>query len=506
MGIEIEREAEVADVLGGVGCLRHRTQGRGLHEVLLRLALDRVEEAVQLRAGHLAVARDVQVVAHDAQEVRELLDAVGVGLVMHAIERAEVGTAVLGERREVLGDRFVREEHEVLDKEVRRLALLEVDGDGLAGRVELDLDLRRVELDSPSLRSGRADLLREGVQGCELRMHRAGALVEDALRLFVGEALVGVDERLAEPAVGDMRVSIKGEDGRDREAVFVRIQRAEVGREDVREHRDGAVDEVHARRTLARLGVERVAGTHEEGDIGDVDADLVGAVGVRAHGERIVEVLRVGRVDGARWCVAEVFARRARTYLRRFGRDQRAAVSLEPLRLRDDARREGRGEALAERECAHLDVVLAGGADDLLDDAVRVRRVGVPARHADEHLVARRRAVHVAHLDGQVHLLVVGVEVRRAILLDERPDEGRACARDDTGYLAAFARRHPAARVAVRAGRDDRDDVAMERVRGRLGRDEEVVRSLAVAGEEADTLAGHRDRPLEFRGCHMSVL
>jgi len=47
------------------------------------------------------------VVAHDAKEVCEIFDAVGVGSIMHAVERREFRTALLGELREMFRYGFV---------------------------------------------------------------------------------------------------------------------------------------------------------------------------------------------------------------------------------------------------------------------------------------------------------------------------------------------------------------------------------------------------------------
>ncbi len=86
-------------------------------------------------------------------------------------------------------------------------------------------------------------------------MHDAFFGIKRLLRIFVGEAFVGVDNRLAKPNVLNIRFFVERENGGDSEPVFVRLQRAEVGGENFGEHWNGAVDEIDTRRALHRLRI-----------------------------------------------------------------------------------------------------------------------------------------------------------------------------------------------------------------------------------------------------------
>ena len=56
------------------------------------------------------------------------------------------------------------------------------------------------------------------------------------------------------------------------------------------------------------VAIERRPGLHVVPDVGDVDADLEFPVVVLAHADGVVEVLRVGAVDGEDPATAQVFA------------------------------------------------------------------------------------------------------------------------------------------------------------------------------------------------------
>ncbi len=247
-------------------------------------------------------------------------------------------------------------------------------------------------------------------------MQVARALVEHLLRVFVGEALVGVDDRLAEPLVEDIRFVVEREDGGDGETVFFRLERTEVVGKDLGKHRDCAINEIDARGALGGFCIERGAGLHEERDVGDVDADLYVSIGKLPYRERVVEVFCVERVDRAGANLSKVSARIARDPRRRFFRKYRGAALLQSLRIRDDTRREVRREPLAERERAHLGLVDARLADNLFDSTERVFLVRIPAHEPHERFTANQlRKVACPERsrgendDRDVHLLVVGL-------------------------------------------------------------------------------------------------
>ena len=95
-------------------------------------------------------------------------------------------------------------------------------------------------------------------------------------------------------------------------AVLVRAQRAQVVRQRLRQHRDDAVGEIDRVAALAGCPVERVAGPHVPGDIGDRHqqpvAAGIGRVVVGRGPDRIVEIAGVLAVDGDEVDVAQVGA------------------------------------------------------------------------------------------------------------------------------------------------------------------------------------------------------
>ncbi len=99
---------------------------------------------------------------------------------------------------------------------------------------------------------------------------------------------------------------------RERRAILVRTQRAQIVGDALRQHRHDAIGEIHRVAAHARLAVERGAGPHEPGDIGNGDADDVPArifrIAVRLGVHGVVMVLGVGRIDGDERDVAPILA------------------------------------------------------------------------------------------------------------------------------------------------------------------------------------------------------
>src|SRR3546814_7430077 len=87
----------------------------------------------------------------------------------------------------------------------------------------------------------------------------------------------------------------------ERGAVLALLQRADMGRQRLRQHRHDAVREINAVAALSRLLVEGGAGADVEADIGDGDDCLpaagIGGVIVRRGPDRVVMVARVGGVE-----------------------------------------------------------------------------------------------------------------------------------------------------------------------------------------------------------------
>ena len=106
----------------------------------------------------------------------------------------------------------------------------------------------------------------------------------------------------------DFALAVDLHEGGEHEPVDVRVQRADVGRELERQHRDGAVGEVDAGAAQAGLGVDGRCRAHVVADVGDVDVQRVVAVGELVDPDGVVEVAGGLAVDGDDRHLAEVAA------------------------------------------------------------------------------------------------------------------------------------------------------------------------------------------------------
>ena len=492
--VELERKAEVPDVLRSVYCLRHGAQRRNLDEVFLGLSGDLGEQLVDGGAFHPAI-RALEVISHDLEELRETLYAVRVRQVMRTVDDGALDVRGLRRFREVLGDRFVREQHEILDKQVGSAALLEHDIGRLPVLIDEHFYFWGIKGDGALRYAACAYLVGKHLQGIELRKEDTVLGIKYFLRLLVRKALVRVDDGLAEPAVHYARIAIELEDGRYREPILVRVQRAEVVRQDVREHGNGSVDEVDRGRAGAALRVYRRTRAYEIRDVRDVHADFGVAVFKRAHGKRIIEVLRIERVDGEGRDAAEIMAAFRLALglgkrFRRLRRDGRLPGPLELLRFLHHAGREVAAEPLRQGEGAHLGLVLSGRPDYFLERAPRIRLVARPSLEADEHLVVERERLALHH-ERHVHLLPIGREHDEILVLVpvQRSHERRAVALYDIHHFADDALLAGSG-VELRSNRLYPDDIAGERAAEVLCRDIEVG-LLGVSREES--FSGTRD-------------
>ena len=180
---------------------------------------------------------------------------------------------------QIFGDFAVGEKHVFLDELVRVEALLDEHFERLAVLVEAEFYLVLLEIDRAVVELLLLHDFGDVVEGAKLVL--VVSAINRELRVLVGESSVGIDDRLAEPAVADLGFVIYDEYGGEGELVFVRIERTDVVREHFRKHGDRAVDEIYGKAPLLRLLVELGSRTDIMRDVGDVHADLVPA-GVRA--------------------------------------------------------------------------------------------------------------------------------------------------------------------------------------------------------------------------------
>ena len=160
--VVVEGQTVVADVVHGVACLLHGADGDadgdGLDEVLLLLALYVVQQVVD-GFGYVGLrARCAQLVAEAGDELGQRVELLGVGQVVDAVGEY-FGLLALGHAAYLLGHGTVGQQHELLDQLVGVLRHLEVDTDGFALLVYLELHLVAVEVDGSSGEAAFAQLL-----------------------------------------------------------------------------------------------------------------------------------------------------------------------------------------------------------------------------------------------------------------------------------------------------------------------------------------------------------
>ena len=138
--VALGRQAEVADVRRVVARLLHRAQHQERDRLLLRRAAHRLDQLLEV-ARLDGVRRRAEAVAERRDELLELLDLERVGLLVDAVERRHVVVV------EVLRDRLVGDQHELLDQPMRDVALGRDDRLDHPLVVEDDLGFLQVEVD-----------------------------------------------------------------------------------------------------------------------------------------------------------------------------------------------------------------------------------------------------------------------------------------------------------------------------------------------------------------------
>ena len=194
---------------------------------------------------------------------------------------------------------LVGQQHEFLDQLMGDVVLNSAHFADPPLRVEEHLVLRHVEIQRTGAEPGLAQFLREPV-GVVQHLFRfvLRLAVEDRHRLLVGVAMFGADDRgmksglLNAPAVGQHELHAA------RQPVDVRLERAQLVAQLLRQHRDNAIHEIGRVAAAARLLVQCTLGRHVMRNIGDVHPQSPAPTLDSFHRDRVVKVSRVHRVDG----------------------------------------------------------------------------------------------------------------------------------------------------------------------------------------------------------------
>ena len=158
---------------------------------------------------------------------------------------------------EVTGDRFVGEEHELLDQLVGFVGGLFFDPVGSALRIEQDPQFGKIEikgtLSKPLPAESRGEVPSTLEKAVEVVL---GGTTEPEKGFGISETVAGVDDRAGEAGGTGFAFGIEANEGGVGEALFVGAEGAEAVRKTGREHGDDAVNEIHAVGSLAGLMIQ----------------------------------------------------------------------------------------------------------------------------------------------------------------------------------------------------------------------------------------------------------
>ena len=420
-----------------------------------------------------------------SEQVVEALDLLIRRLLMHAVHEG------LMLRLHVACHRLVGDQHAFLDDGLCQRALALDERDGMALVVELDLDLRHIEVNGAAAMA----LGFENMAQCFKRLeHLADVLVvreerlclvdEDLVDNVVGQTAVDVDDSRHDLVARDLALRRDLHLAGHREAVDAGVEAADAVAEFLRQHRDDAVDEVDTRAALACLAVERLILTHIPADIGDIDAEEEGTVRIAARKDAVIEVLRILTIDRDNRQVAAVAA--ASVLLRRRLLLHVIGCLLHVL-----------GERLREVVLAHdrknVDARVADLAEHLDDLALRIATAVRPLRDLDDDLAARLRAVEcfLWHEDILAELRVVRRHEAERLAALERADDLLVRALEDADDLALA--RAPFLLCRCHAGDDA---VAVHGCIEVCARHEDIrllFRIAHIRDDETEALGRHRE-------------
>jgi len=157
----------------------------------------------------------------------------------------------------VAGDRFVGEEHELLDQLVGFVGRFFFDPIGSALRIEQDPQFGEIEIKGTLSKALAAERGGEVPSTLEKAVEIVFRGSEESDKGFgVSKSVAGVDDRAGEAGGTGSAFGVQTNEGGIGEALFVRAEGAEPIREAGREHGDDAVDEINAVGSFASLMIQ----------------------------------------------------------------------------------------------------------------------------------------------------------------------------------------------------------------------------------------------------------
>jgi hypothetical protein len=158
---------------------------------------------------------------------------------------------------EVTGDRFVGEEHELLDQLMGFVGGFFFDPVGSALRIEQDPQFGKIEVEralgEPLPTKRRSEVPSALEKAVEIVL---GGAAEAKERLRIGQTVAGVDDRAGEAGRSGFAFGIEANEGGVGEALFVGAEGAEAVGEARRKHGNDAVDEINAVGSFASLMIQ----------------------------------------------------------------------------------------------------------------------------------------------------------------------------------------------------------------------------------------------------------
>ncbi|MNI36929.1 hypothetical protein D3C73_909970 [compost metagenome] len=309
VGVAVEVQTEVADVLGAVDGLHLGAQDHFVDHLGVGTVARLVQQLVEaFGIGRLAL---VPGLADGVQEVGQVEDLLLAGRVVDAVDQRR---ADLLQR---LGGADVGLDHHLFDQAVRFQRAARLDGGDAAVGGHDDAALGTFDGQGAAALAA----LQHGAIGVPQRIEDglhdgAGRIVQQAvdggLRLFVGQLGVGAHQAARELVSGLLAVPVENHPHGHAGAVLALLQAAQAVGQHLGQHGLDPVGEIGRVALGPRLAVQRGIRADIGGDVGDGDPDdpaaFVRGVFIALGIDGVVMIARVGGVDGDEGDVAQVLA------------------------------------------------------------------------------------------------------------------------------------------------------------------------------------------------------
>ena len=296
VGVLAERETEVSDVERVIDRLRHRPHDQRLDErPVFRLA-EAFGDAAQVARLHF-----LRQFGLDTERGERREQGIETLLLRRAVDAIKTTRLALLERT---GRRDIGEDHAFFDELVRLVAAVLADGSDPLVAVEFIVGLAALEIERPAPMARLEQRMVEIHQRPQRRQQRSDRLLgirltleQRRVGLVVGQAPMAAHHRRIEVEVLQQTRLADVHVGGEAQSIDLGFERAQMIRQRGRQHRQHTPREVDRGAALARRDIEWRPGADIVADIGDRN-DQPKTLLRRLRVDRVVEVARVGAVDG----------------------------------------------------------------------------------------------------------------------------------------------------------------------------------------------------------------